>query len=313
MREMVLNHASVLAPGSDRVSINRWLVDLAGGMAVLVRDGVVQRNLRMARGFHDTPCLPDYSLWAALQGLRTHGRPEEYRFLMGLAAKIPLLSEVGEEIENRFLGCEERMLPPPDGEPLVFCAITDGIAVGFPSAAEWEHDRVTVRFNELLPDGTTESTSEGIDQLTRSVHAAPICDRYRHRLRAGRDPATLWENRAAAFPSLGFGPGVENNLRSFAHLFSTIVGKLDDLEASARDWVAHGGPAPSWRTKVTPESNHVMNAPALREARRFPSGQGTHELFEWHARFGNHGRIHLRFDPASREVEIGYIGPHLPG
>ena len=41
------------------------------------------------------------------------------------------------------------------------------------------------------------------------------------------------------------------------------------------------------------------------------SSLGTRETFEWHARFGD-GRIHLRFDPQSREVEIGYIGPHLP-
>ena len=312
MREMVLNHASVLARGSDRQSIDQWLPDLAGGMAVLVRDRVVRPSLRMARGFHDTPCLPDYSLWAALQGLRTHGRLEEYRFLMGLAAKLPLLSEVEEEIEDRFLGCEERMLPPPDGEPLVFCAITDGVAVGFPSAAEWEHDRVTVQFNELLPDGTTEPTSEGIDQLTRSVHAVPICDRYRARLRTGSGPTTLWETREAAFPNLVFGPDVEGDLKDAANLFPTIVGKLVELDRSAEEWRDKGGPVPRWRTHVSPESVEKMKNAAFREARRMRSHHGTREIFEWHARFGNHGRIHLRFDPVTREVEIGYIGPHLP-
>ena len=50
----------------------------------------------------------------------------------------------------------------------------------------------------------------------------------------------------------------------------------------------------------------------FREARMFQSHRGTREIFEWHARFGDGGRIHLRFDPPSKEVEIGYIGPHLP-
>ena len=63
---------------------------------------------------------------------------------------------------------------------------------------------------------------------------------------------------------------------------------------------------------VTPESTRVMRDPVLREARGFRSHRGTREIFEWHARFGSGGRIHLRFDPDSREVEIGYIGPHLP-
>ena len=312
MREMVLNHASVLAPESDRESIARWLGDLTGGMAALIRNQVVERSLRMARTFHDTQCLPDYSLFAASNDLRLRGFRDEFGFLMGLAAKVPLLDEVCEEDTGRFLACEERTLPSPDGEPLVFCAVTDGIAVGFPSAPEWDRDRATVHFDELLPDETTERRLEEIDQLTRAEHADPICARHRHRLRAGSDPVSLWENRAAAFPNLVFGPGVEDDLRRYANLFSTIIGKLDDLDESARDWNRRGGAEPPWRTRVSRESQSVMTNLALREARRFRSHHGTHELFERHARFGDHGRIHLRIDPESREVEIGYIGWHLP-
>lgn len=231
----------------------------------------------------------------------------------GLSAKIPLLNQVGEDVESRFLGCEEWTLSEGDGEPLVFCAITDGVAVGFPSSPEWDRDRVTVHFNELLPDETIEPTSEEIDQLTRSAHAASICDRHRARLHASSDdPVALWENREAAFPYLSFGPGVQDGLRGFAHLLPAIVGKLVELDRSARHWRERGGPAPVWRTKVTPESQPVMNNPKLREARRFPSYRGTRELFEWHARFGNNGRVHLRFDPITREIEVGYIGKHLP-
>ena len=72
------------------------------------------------------------------------------------------------------------------------------------------------------------------------------------------------------------------------------------------------GAAPPWTCKVTPESDRVMSHPSLREARRFRSGDGTPVLFEWHARFGSGGRIHLRFDASVREVEIGYVGGHLP-
>ena len=311
MREMVLNHASVFAPGSNREWVTYLLVDLAGGIAELICDRVVQKSLRTAQWLQDTPCLSEYSLFDACLRLQAQGYREEYGLLMGLAAKVPLLSDVDEEVSNRFLACEERTLATPEGEPLVFCAITDGIAVGFPSAPEWDRDRVTVHFDELLPDESTEPTSEEVDQLTRALHAGPICERHRDRLRTGRNPTTLWENREAAFPNLAFGPGVQDDLKKVAHLIPTITRRLADLDASARDWLTYGGPAPAWRTKVTPESDSVMNRRALREARRFPSHHGTNELFEWHARFGG-GRIHLRFNPESREVEIGYIGPHLP-
>ena len=73
-----------------------------------------------------------------------------------------------------------------------------------------------------------------------------------------------------------------------------------------------GGATPRWKCNVTPESDSVMNNATLRESRRFGSHYGTRELFEWHARFGSGGRIHLRFNPHAREVEIGYIGQHLP-
>ena len=312
MREMILNHASLLAPGSDRSSISAWLGDVAAGMGQLVADRVVQKSLRMSQGINETWCLPDYSLWDAFNGLRESGFRDEYLLLVRLATKVPLLSETDEDVKDRFRACEEQTLPQGDGEPLVFCAIVDGIAIGFPSQPAWDRDRMTVSFNELLPDESIQETTEEVDQLTRAEHAGPICERHRGRIRAGSNPVTLWENREEVFPNLVFGPGVEANLKECANQFQTIVGKLVDLDLSAGEWRVEGGPAPPWKTTVTPESKRLMANPELSQARIFLSSLGTREMFEWHARFGSGGRIHLRFDPQSREVEIGYIGPHLP-
>ena len=312
MREMVLNHASLRVPEGSRDTITDWLRHLASGMGQLVSAEVVRVGLRTGQDIHEVPCSADYSLFNAYQLLRQAGYREEYQFLAGLVTKTPLLHEVGEHVEDRFRGCEGKTLPPEDGEPLVLCAITDWIAVGFPTEPIWDRDRITVSFDELLSDGTIGDASEEIDQLTRSAHADPICDRHRARLGKDSDPLTLWENRQTNFPSLAFGPDVEKNLKEHANLFTTIVAKLTDLDQSAREWRKVGGPAPPWRTNVTPESPSVMNNPNFRRMRVFQSHHGIQKTFEWHARFGNNGRIHLRFDPASKEVEIGYIGPHLP-
>ena len=312
MREMVLNHASVFVPRSNPVEISAWLRDLAVGMKQLLESGVVEKSLRTARNLYDTQCLPGYSLFNAYLELRSLGYREEFRLFMGLYDKQPLLIEIGPDMEDRFLACEEQTLPAPDGEPLVLCAIADWIAIGFPSASIWDRDCITVRFDELLSDETLEEASEEIDQLTRSAHAGPICDRHRERLLAASDPVTFWENRQAVFPNLVLGPDVESNLKGQARLFSTIVGKLKDLDRSAREWRDVGGPAPPWKTMVTPESTLKMKNRSFRETRMFRSHLDTRETFEWHARFGDGGRIHLRFDAASKEVEVGYIGPHLP-
>ena len=312
MREMILNHASLLAPNGDRDTVSDWLRQLATGMGQLVHGKVVRRALRTHRSVWELQCLDDYSLGEAYEDLRRSGHRDEYSFLARLSIKAPLLHEIGEQIKDRFLACEEKTLPQGDGDPLVLCAMDDGIAVGFPSASTWDRDRVTVRFNEMLPDQTIVEASEEIDQLTRPAHADPICERHRERLLAGSDPSTLWENRQTVFPNLTFGPDVENNLKEQAHLLSTIGRKLAKLNQSAEEWLDHRDSEPPWKTKVTRESDSVMNNHRLREARRFRSCLGTREIFEWHARFGDGGRIHLRFDPRSKDVEIGYIGPHLP-
>lgn len=306
MREMVLHHASVRAP--DRGTAVRWLQDVSTGMAELVRNKVAQSSLRMPRPHQEVDCLPGYSLFDAYQDVRRDGARETYLFLMGLIAKVPLLSEVGVDVKDRFLACEAQQIPPEDGESLVFCAITDGIAVGFPSEAAWDGDRLSVSFNELLPDGRLEACSETIDNLTRSVHARPICARHRVSVLQDQSPTVLWERRADVFPHLTFGPDVKPP----PEFLGVIVKRFAELDESVVEWRTVGGAAPRWKCKVTPESDKLMNDKKLREARRFRSRRGTRELFEWHARVGSGMRIHLRFEADTKEVEIGYVGPHLP-
>ena len=307
MRQMVLNHASVHPAGSSLQVVTDWLVDLSVGMAKLVDHRVVESQLRTEKEPYQTPCLADYSLYDAFLGLRQAGYLEEYRFLLNLATKAPLLRDVPADVADRFLGGEGVSVPPREGEPLVLCAITNWVVVGFPSAPSWDRDQLTVQFNELLPNGALMATSEVVDNLTRSRHATPISQRHSERLALGSNPTTLWENRQTCFPHILFGPNVERDLKTHARLFHTLVGKLIDINRAAAEW--KGGPAPNWRTKVTDENDLAQK---YLNMRRFASCRGTRELFTWHARAGDGYRIHLRFDAAEREVEIGYIGPHLP-
>ena len=196
----------------------------------------------------------------------------------------------------------------------MLCAVTDAVAVGFPSEPVWDRDRVTVAFRELLPNDTFGEADEAIDQLTRTAHAGPIADRHAHRARSRiKTPADVWSRRDEAFPHLTFGPDVEGQLGGLnPGWLTTVVNRLADLDASSSAWQETGGPAPPWTCKVTSESESVKNNGKLREARRFRSVRGERLLFEWHARFGDGGRIHLRFDAGARTVEIGYVGGHLP-
>ena len=94
---------------------------------------------------------------------------------------------------------------------------------------------------------------------------------------------------------------------------------VDSLRGVASGMAAlvNGGaaqPILRMQRKVTPESQSVRDYKKgkLLEARRFRAASGERVLFEWHARFGGGARIHLRFDARVREIEIGYVGVHLP-
>ena len=314
MRELILNHASVYTTKINNPEALDWLRDIIEGIASIVDSGIAERHLRMDKSLYEMPLDPHgRTLYGLVLELQRRGYREESRFFFGLANKVPLLSELEENIKDRFRACEEQTLAEGDGDPLVLCAISDGIAVGFPSQDIWNSDQLNVRFCELLPNDALNETVEAVDQLTRTVHAGKIIGRHRARLSAAIDPRDLWRRRREIFPNLLFGLDVESNLIAAAAHFSTIVAKLSYLDASAGEWKAKKrDQAPSWRTYVSPESSNRMRNRDFRQSRTFRSHHGGNRIFEWHARYGNSGRIHLYFDADHFEVEIGYIGPHLP-
>lgn len=278
----------------------------------MIKRNHVRSILRMMRSEHQIYFLDGYSLFDAYSDLRHGGYREEYRFFVGLISKMPLVQGVPRNIYERFLGCESLSPLGEDGTPLMLCAISGWILISFPSHPDWDRKTLKVRFLELRSNGALEETSDDIDNIARLDHAAEIATRRRLQSLSESDPLRLWDNRDAIFPNLVFGPGTEENLRSAASLFGVIVRKLVLIDESAEEWREAGGPAPKWKTKVTREGSNVRRNPKLIGKRKFPSVSGGTRIFEWHARYGDHGRIHLRFNAASREIEIGYIGPHLP-
>ena len=317
MREMVLNHASVVAP--DRHTLLTRLLEMTSGMVSLNQLGVADSALRMSRYMHDISCANGITLWDAIQDLQRQGAREEFVYLVQLSSKVPLLDTVGDSAKDRFLrsevtGFDVIDLSPEDGAPLLYCAITDGVAVGFPSDPIWEQDQIDVYFNELSSDGEElDEVAETIDNLTSSEHAETIFQRHQAYRRTDiSNFKELWEHRDEAFPNLIFGPDVERQLeRINTSALRAIEKKLSILDRDAAKWRDVESSMPEWSCKVRPESKSVRDNSSFIEARRFRSTNGKSEIFEWHADFG-YDRIHLRFDAPTKEVEIGYIGKHLP-
>ena len=315
MREMVLNHASLEAPTQDIAA--DWLKNLILGLSQLVGAGVASATLRARYFPHEVLCLPERTLFDISLYLLQKGAHEEFRFFNTLNSKVPLLNDPDPQAKARFLGCQHKTMSDQDGEPLLYCAIAGSVAVGFPSSQEWDLDLLTVAFDELMPNGTSEEWSEDIDNVARKQHAETIVERHRHEVReqilnSGNGNA-IWNSKETAFPHLFFGRDVESHLSEINHgELGTLIRRLASLDEASAAWPLERAEAPPWNSKVTDENQSVKTNPRLREARRFRSNQGNQELFYWHARFGSHRRIHLRFDRTTFAVEIGYIGNHLP-
>ena len=313
MREMVLNHVSLCA--CDRRTALTWLTDIASGIAILSDNGVVGNVLRSSQHRHEIYLFGDWSLQDAIFSLAER---EARNFLLRLGVKVPLLVDSEEEVTERFLRCQETNFAPEDGKPLLLCALADYIAVGFPSDDIWQHDQIKVEFEELLDDGTDDGIMleemEFVDNLTQCEHANSICQRHQEGLHEQIENLTeLWRKREKLFPNLRFGLDIERQLAALDNaILSRLITKLAILDKAAKKWPSHARPQPPWECPVSDESQSVKENRRLAKARIFRSYSGVSKAFELHARLGRGIRIHLCVDANLHEVEIGYIGKHLP-
>ena len=119
------------------------------------------------------------------------------------------------------------------------------------------------------------------------------------------------------FPYLEFGPDAADYYENLhGDVLWMVNERLKLLNLSAMEWRAKGGIEPPGKCGARDESDEVKRNPRYRYLRRFRSFHGGKEFFFWHINCGkldgNAGRIHFRFDEITHEVEVGYIGGHLP-
>jgi hypothetical protein len=128
------------------------------------------------------------------------------------------------------------------------------------------------------------------------------------------DGAELWGRRERLFHSLVFCGDVRKQLEDLSQgniLLQPVIKKLFELERYCRDW--NGGPfnPDLLSCKVTTESARTLAQ--YGNERTFLCPDGENRVFSWHARLTPHARrIHFYPVPETRQIMIGYIGPHLP-
>lgn len=318
MREYVLNHVSV-QPASQRAALD-WFIEIAEAMSELYLAKVAGHSIRSDVVFNDISCSDGSPLDDPQTMLFANREFHAARWWQRIQSKYPIDFGLSEEIKDRMrlceaTGCEPIKMTPTDGSPLLLCAFMDGIVVSFPSDQIWKQDRLTVTYDEMRSDDQFDNFRDDIDNLCCNSNVIAIHQRHIEGVRNFSSFAELWRMKHEAFPSLLFGLGIEDDLKKVnTGLLRKVIRVLATLDDSSTRWKqADDGRLPDhWYDQVSSESETVQNDPSLREARRFKTHDGGSDHFFLHARITRGVRLHLRTDNLARQVEIGYIGPHLP-
>ena len=131
MREMVLNHVSMMA--DNRYVATEWLIGLSKGISAIRGDGIVKSPMRARKYFYEIQCTADATLFDITIEMLSTAAIEEAKLLMELASKsiaLPL-NDTNQDMavantELRLIAPLDPALSRPDAGPLLYCAFNQG-------------------------------------------------------------------------------------------------------------------------------------------------------------------------------------------
>lgn len=312
MREFVLNEASLEAQYACASNALAALDSVVRGIAELVSAGVAGKSLRASRPLHDIAIAPGVDLWRLAQLALKNPRFKSSAILfLSISQRVPIEDGLDPDMLGR-LNLADLITPTISrATALVLCALSDRIALGFPTEPQWNIDLLKLTFILLDENANQIIESHAVDHLAQEMHAAPIVERHCANRITGQTPQSLWQNRMSLFPHLAFGLDVEDHLHKLGeNVFREALQKLLELDRTAATWKSLKAGRPPYFSKVTPESLTTMQQ--YGDQRVFRDMNGNPSTFELHARLHSGFRIYIRELRAEYRIQIGYIGPHLP-
>ena len=196
--------------------------------------------------------------------------------------------------------------------------------VSFETRAPWDTSPLLVKISQMNPE-TVEI--EVTDSEIPNFYSHSVFSVYLPQLREQQN--LLLSSGKAIVKYFGeFYPGVElcgkapqqlNNWSASLTILNQIKKSLTALSGFSQSW--QRGEVDDYTSqslenfglsfRVTGESETVRNKPALRKEREFWLPCGRQEFFEQHIKMSSGYRLHFYPDHATRQVYVGYVGPHL--
>jgi hypothetical protein len=312
-RQMSLNELSLPLLLGGFEEADEAVVGFACTMAVLVDNSVASAVLRTSEPITHIIVSSGMSLFDVLMRLRRAKRfVEEVQFVMSLAQKCPLTLDLADGVLHRFELCEcIGFVGSPKG--LLLCVVSDCISVSFLSNEVWDRDQIEVAYCEIEEDASIASKMVILDNASKVAHSSSIVNRSLHHVADKLSTREFWERKAEVFHAIQFGLDVESQvLKLDEGTFRFVMTRLLELEEAVLECRELHLERPRWRSFTSSEGSGTQSNPKTIAARTFRGSDGLSVTFFWHVRYGSSGRIHFIFNLVSKELQVGYVGPHLP-
>lgn len=238
---------------------------------------------------------------------------DEVRRFLGYEKKTPLF--MGQpELKNRQFSLEYSW----GGQEAVGLGAADqldGLPVSMSSAPQWEFAHIEVSLTEL-PDVNQSQIREILHASVAShvrEHEQWFFSQQRDSVRRGKD---LWTQKYDLYSNLIFCDNVVDHLKTLTtgdpklNQIIRRLRKLDTYCKNAGNWTNGDFDKSKVGMFCRTESERTLQEYGYQ--REFKCWDGAVRLFDWHADVPpNDWRLHFFPLPKSRQIIIGYIGPHL--
>ncbi len=305
--EMVLNELSFRSLANDISTAQQWMLDLISTINVAAGHGV-KKIIHIDRNLYDVVLAPDYPIARWLNDSQVD--KDTRRFFRSLTTKLSFIADLPE-----FWYQEDQ------ANGLGFAFQYELLAVSLRSELHWRSSRLKleIRYPELDENDQLVTEQVEVNHASHNDHVLEHANWIKNRIQteiqtAINDGLNLWSRRGELFPNLHFCESVGTQLQKLLHgdpMVQPIARRLLELENFCKNWREGTFSHKDIPCIVTPESTVTLSM--YGRERTFLCPDGEKRIFTWHVRLTpNSWRLYFHPEEETRQLIIGYIGPHLP-
>lgn len=315
MSDFVFNGGSVAEGFNDSANLTHLLVEMFKGMAALEAQLARAPSFRCSESPWNVMISiagqeVNFGLFIAELGGGDYRDESEY--FLSLSAMSPEWEGLDDEMIERYLEINE--ISPVQGAEASFGVVSNALNDACLCALA-NFILVSLCRNEILNCSQLGFQEGGVDyhfdHISQFHHAAEISDRNYQVAFGSLNARNFWAEKDRVFKKLLFGADVYAQISTFdSTALELLFTRLASLNRAAIEWEQSTTGFPHHIVKPKSESRLTMDKYTANRTYRGYDGQSR--VYEEHLWVDSGNRVHIYRHEATRAIEIGYVGVHLP-